>query len=396
MEKKIQFAVVLAALAAAVIVAVYLFTQSRKIEVIEKQGPPAVEEEGNRTAEAADKVLEPSANATGRQDKDVPEEPDAAKPKRAEPKPAEQQPDAAAEARNVTTQKPEKVESGLAKSMVTPRFVTDLAEFVVARYHPPKTVDNPDPQGTSTIDFKTLNARYGLELIGLRQTSPNLRKAREDILTFVMDPKVIRFLYDQYADVFVDTVVDKARQAEKRFLDPKEMRKLEERHIEELLRLNAQYIDNVAEVFKALGKNASLPGMVESYLQAEKDAVHANFVLNQKQNELAVMQKEIAAAEQTTDRMQMRLQKLEEDKESAAQDYKEAIQHRERTRQRLIQIIQDQAGQIRLETHEILYIAEWVHRRISEGENSPAIVVGSEVLVDLAKKLRSRAAMISG
>jgi len=392
MEKKIQIAIVLTVLAAAIVAAVYLFTQSRKIEGIDKQGGPTVEDGGNQTTVAAEDRLRGQAQNATRQaegNQTAPSESDNAT---AEPAEAGTEEPAGEAAQNKTGDRPD---TSLARSMVTPRFVDDLADFVLSRYHPPQSVDNPKPQGKTTIDFKSLNARYGLELIGLRTSSSNLRKAREEVLTVVMDPDVLEFLYNQYADSFVDELVATAREVEKPFVSPEGMRGLETEHIAEMLRLNAEYIGNVAEVFEILGQSKAIPGMVDSYIEAEKEAVHANYILNQKQNELARLEQRLEEAKEDTDRLQLRVKNMQEEKELAALEYKQAIQHREKIRQKLLQTIRNQAGQLDLETHEVLYIAEWVHRRISEGENSPAILVGAEVLDGLAGKLRSRAGALA-
>lgn len=280
--------------------------------------------------------------------------------------------------------------------VVTPYFIQDLAKFVTSSYYPPRSKNNPAERAKNTINFKSLNARYGLELIGLRHKSETLREAREEILRYFTDSEVLRKVYEQYADTFLQELVATAREAERSFRSEDgswRKRALHAEEISQMLKLNSAYLRDVAAVFQSLAEGENIASQVERYLQAAQQVVHYNFKLNQIQNRVALLQKELAENASSEDESSAEeLQEMQKQKEAVGQRYKQAISKRERLRKQLMESIHSQAEEkIALQSHEVLYIAEWVHRRLAEGENNPAILTTSELLEDMAGKMDRKA-----
>ena len=278
--------------------------------------------------------------------------------------------------------------------VVTSTFVQDLADYLVNHYQPASTVDNPGQEGRISLSFKSLNARYGLELIGLRHSGGTLKKAREEVLGKLMNPDLLREAYHRYAQTFLDTLVSKARQTRKETLDG-EMRPLSDDQISEMLRLNSAYVQDVGEVLEALNSDPALPKQVGTYLQAEKMAVHANFVLNQERNRYEIL---LQSGEKDSEDREVARQKLnqaESRKKDAAMEYRAALKQREQARQELLDMIDAQAEGVDLEQHEILYISEWVFRRLESGQQGEALQVAAQLLQELADRFSARARALS-
>jgi hypothetical protein len=279
--------------------------------------------------------------------------------------------------------------------VVTPYFIQDLATFVTSSYYPPRSKNNPTEHAKNTLNFKSLNARYGLELIGLRHKSDTLREAREEILGYFTDSEVLRKVYDQYADTFLQELVATARQTERSFQREDGSwytRTLQPKEISRMLVLNSAYLKDVAAVFQALAQGENIASQVERYLQAAQEVVHYNFKLNQIQNRVALLQKERAENASSEEASAAELEEMQQQKEAVGQRYKQAISKREHLRKELMQSISSQTGEKEtLQSHEVLYIAEWVHRRLAEGENNPAILTTSELLEDMAVKMDRKA-----
>jgi len=390
MSKKIQILVLLfvLVLAGAGFAAWYVFKQSTRLKVI-SQTEESVQKTAEDGPEEKPKALSAeNATRSGKASGNASLMSDAGN---------ETSPD-----QSISIQKEEETSSAeqsfaswVKEYVVTPYFIQDLAKFVTSSYYPPRSKNNPAAHAKNTIDFKSLNARYGLELIGLRHKSETLREAREEILRYFTDSEVLRKVYEQYADTFLQELVSTARKAERSFRSDGSWQKrtLHAEEISQMLELNSAYLRDVAAVFEALAEGENIASQVERYLQAAQEVVHYNFKLNQIQNRVALLQKERtenASSEGASSADE--LQEMQEQKEAVGQRYKQAISKRERLRTNLMQSISSQTKEkITLQSHEVLYIAEWVHRRLAEGENNPAILTTSELLEDMAGKMDRKA-----
>ncbi len=271
--------------------------------------------------------------------------------------------------------------------VVTGTFVQDLAEFVVSRYHPEWGLDNPRDTGMLNLSVRALNVRYGRELIGLRHSQSKLDKARQEILSRLLDPDTLKHAYIRYADSFVQAMIRRARDSTRRVSgsgEKPEERALGEPEVSEMLRLGASYLRDVSGVLEFLGGNPEMDTLVRDYLEAKDQAVHFNYRLNQLKDKMKKSRNSRAEGENATE--------LRERLDSVVQRYGRSIARRERARQKLVDRVRQGAGEsLDLEVSEILYLAEWVHRRLPGEDKRPAIETSGRLLEDLAGRLDQRA-----
>jgi hypothetical protein len=383
-RKKIQFFVFAVVVIIAGFTAWFLFQQSSRFKALEDQGRE--QQEANASEAQQEKPefkIVHSANRTeeARLRQEATSKSSGQKPADAN---ATLEPDQAGEDQE------RKQASWIKDFVVTSTFVQDLADYVIDHYQPPLTKDNPGKEGTITVSFKSLNARYGLELIGLRHSADNLKKAREEVLGKLMNPELLRQAYERYAQTFVKSLMDKARQTRNETLDG-DLQTMTEGQIAEMLRLNSEYVDDVSAVLQVLATDPALTEQVEEYLRAEKKAVHANFVLNQEQNRFDVLTQSRGQSDESETVTEQKISQAQSRKKKAAENYRSALKKREQARQKLLEMIAAQSSDVDLEQHEILYIAEWVFRRLDSGQGSEAIEVASNLLDDLAGRFKARA-----
>jgi hypothetical protein len=383
-RKKIQFFVFAVVVIIAGFTAWFLFQQSSRFKALEDQGREQQEANASKAQqEKPEFKIVHSANRTeeARLKQEAATKPSGQKTADAN---ATLEPDQAGEDQE------RKQASWIKDFVVTSTFIQDLADYVIDHYQPPLTKDNPGEAGTITVSFKSLNARYGLELIGLRHSADNLKKAREEVLGKLMNPDLLREAYERYAQTFVKALVDKARETRNETIDG-DLQTMTDGQIAEMLRLNSEYVDDVSAVLQVLARDPALTEQVEEYLRAEKKAVHANFVLNQEQNRYDVLTQSRGQSDESETVTEQKISQAESRKKKAAENYRNALQKREQARQKLLEMIAAQSSDVDLEQHEILYISEWVFRRLDSGQGSEAIEAASSLLDDLAGRFKARA-----
>ena len=269
--------------------------------------------------------------------------------------------------------------------VVTPAFVLDLADFVVSSYHPEWGLDNPREEGTLRISVRAINARYGTELTGLRHASSVLQEARQEVLARLLKPRILESAYDRYSDSFVQALIRAARESPRRVEGPEgeeREKELSDGDIAKMLRLGSSYLQNVSTVFTTLGENRELNPLIADYLESDNKAVHFNYKLSQIEEKLR----------------EGNAEELQEGREKIVRRYSQAIAAREDARQMLVQRLRKRAEErIELDVAEILYIAEWVHRRLQgDAGRRSSIMKGGEMLRDLGDKLDRRARSLEG
>jgi hypothetical protein len=271
------------------------------------------------------------------------------------------------------------------RKVVTPAFVLDLAEFVVSRYHPEWGLDNPREKGILRLSFRSLNVRYGTELIGLRHSSSALKEARQEILARLLDPDILKHAYIRFADSFVRALVREGEKSTRRVKTPAgevRERSLSDADVAEMLQLGSSYLRDVSAVLDRLGKTPELDALITDYLEAQNRAVHFNYKLNQAEEELADRKSRSEDVE---------LEQLREKRRSIVKDYSRAIAKREQARQKLVdRVTRGTEEKIDLGVAEILYIAEWVHRRVPGEQKRSAIVTAGHLFRDLSDRLDRR------
>ncbi len=379
MRKKIQFLVLAVILALAAFSVWYVFEEAARISDLDQE--PEEEFREVKPPEDAEPVaeLEQVPKRIPFDPEDLEEKEFVALPENIEPK----EPD----------KKRSLIES-VQDYLLTNYIIQDLAEYITAHYHPPGTQKNPGSEGRSRLCFKALNARYGLELTGFRYTEDEPDEVRQKVLDWMMDSEVLKKFYEQYVDDFLEQLLAQAQGQKWKFVNSggeHETRGLQEEELVEFLKVKSDYMLDVASILQQLVQDKETARLVQEYLDHEQQTVHANYVLNQKQNRLRVLRRELEQEKNREEELHEKIARAEENKQEAAANYREAIQQREKTREDLMEDIKSNARPRGLENHEILYIAEWVQRRFVQGQNEGAVRMLAELFEDFDQRALRKA-----
>ncbi|MCF8039656.1 MAG: hypothetical protein K9K79_10100 [Desulfohalobiaceae bacterium] len=373
--KKIQFFVIVTAILLAAFSSWYVYRQSRELTAI-NQNKSEIYSQDIRTGQDQPKRPSVSENAT-------------------DTLPAENGTEVRGKIGADEDQHKEnraaRMVSAIQDMFLTSFVVNDLAGYLADQYHPAGSRDNPGSSGTLEVSFKSLNARYGLELVGVKHSDMPLQKAREEVLALLMDPEVLRHAYELAAEDFVRTLTTEAEQSEKVFLDDRGAKKraaLNPEQVREMLRLCSGYLRELSRVFEILAWERSIASRIGAYLQAENRVEQSNYAFQQMKYDLEKLEGN-GQADQTAHRI--KLQKARSRKEAAADELRRAIQKRERIRQDLIAGIREAGEAVSLNSHEILYISKWVHRRLQGEGRAVGIRVAADLLEDMSGRLARQA-----
>ncbi len=271
----------------------------------------------------------------------------------------------------------EATDSWAQKIFFTSELVQDVAQLFVEHYHPPQ---RPDDNGRVQISFKILNARYGMDFLNSHAPQNGVKEIRERVLEYAMRPAVMQSLYGKYAQKVVDALQNKADQA-----SPPQAGSggedrgtgLSQAQTAEMFGLYAGYFQDLSRLLSAFSDYQNLTEDVQALVQAEQAAEQAGFLLNKADH----------ALEHTREKS---LNSLKQEKAAAKENFRQALQRREQSKERILQRIQDLAPKMKLPSHEILYVAKWVQRRWTQDQNGEALRVASDLLQDFAVRLQSR------
>jgi hypothetical protein len=266
--------------------------------------------------------------------------------------------------------------SWVEESIIAPYLVQDVARLLVEHYRPANASGGRDTQGSIQISFKILNARYGIDFLNLHAPDKGVKQARSQVLQYALRPNVLERIYAAYAGDVLTALEAEAGDVQKTVYAPDGQMKhvsLTPEQIAEMHFLYAAYFRDVGRLMGVLSNNQVLAKGIETYLQAEQDAVHASYLLKKARQEGKEGDKT-----------------AKERRAQAADAYRQALRHRERTKERILDRIQSRAPELDLPVDEIMYVAQWVHRRLMEGERSEALGTASALLQDFARRLEDR------
>lgn len=233
-------------------------------------------------------------------------------------------------------------------SRVQPAFVDDLAGHVLDRFQG-KGLD---------LGLASLNQRYGVKLTGLAGGS------RSAVLRYAFHPDMLRSLYTIYADRFLDSL---DRQSTERNWSELQKRQL---HLALAGRLNAwaAALDGVAAVPDLAARLAESERLLQESLDIYSRMAGTVFELDE--------------ARQRNDAAAMATAQLRVDDITAR--YRQALDARNAAQHALVGDIRRQAGAA-LDEESLLYVAQWVGRRLQEDRNALGTVrAGTAVLRDMA------------
>ena len=241
-------------------------------------------------------------------------------------------------------------------SHVRLELVEDMAAFIVSRF-------KPGPQtGTLNISVQALNQRYGAKL-----GTTDGKGGRDALLRYAFHPTMLRGLYGLYADRFLDAVNRDA--ASKGFAQ------------DQIRQLHMAMAGRFVLLAGALEGVASVPNFA-ARLREEEKASQVVVDINAQMAEavFAVDQlRENNAADSQVSTAQLRVDGL-------SARYRRALEERAALQRALVAAIRQGGGQA-LDDDSLLFVAQWVDRRLRTDAQALASVQASAgILRDLARR----------
>lgn len=228
--------------------------------------------------------------------------------------------------------------------VLTPDFVRDLARLLAANYHPAHTLDNPSNRGITRLTFKKLNMRYGTELTGMKVDSQDAPAGRNQALSHLFSPIVLRLAFDIFSQPLVDELLVQAAQQKRSFKDGSSyvQRPLTDGQIREMLSIYAALVADAGRAFQAFASRPDLTTALNRYSDASSrvNAAYARYA-----------DREAVGAPQ-------------EELDAISLEIKNAIQAREKMRAGLLTGIRTGTGSMLAES-DVMDIASWIHRRLA-------------------------------
>jgi len=252
-------------------------------------------------------------------------------------------------------------------AVVEPTFVEDLARWLVNGYQPAR-----QGKGKISISLQEANMRYGVRMKGLRYAGRDVPAGRRDVLQYVFTPTTLSGLYGLYADAFMEAMAACADAPRSNG------RKLTERQVSDMYGQYAGRLRSLAGVLEGLASMspASITSKVKELHTLSENVAAAD----NRYGELAFLQ------EQARERGESgKAAEMKERAQRAAQSYQHAVIARERARQAFAASIKRNADAKKMADDNVIYVAQWVERRIQAGgAQFDAVGRAAEAIRDLA------------
>lgn len=348
-SNKLLVVLVLAALAVAIFLGVKYFQRRQALEETAVAPPAAATQPGNAAGQGADLPL--FAPRAGQDAAPAPE--------------ASQTADENEGAPSVTM----RAAAPATDRVLTTDFVHDLAAFLASAYQPAHSEDNAGNRGLTTMTFKRLNMRYGVDLTGLDVDRRNAAKGRREALEHLMSPIVLRLAFDIFSQPFADELAAEGARQTRSFKsgDGYAEHALSAGQVREMLRLYASLSADVGNTFQAFASRPDLVQAASRYFQAA-GAVNAAYG--------KYADREAAGAPQA-------------ELDAISVEVRDAIQARERMRAALLKDAAPRPGSLLAEA-DVLDIAAWTYRRLSrDPEAINAVGAMASLSGELAQKLNA-------
>lgn len=248
---------------------------------------------------------------------------------------------------------------------VTPVFVTDLARFFVAQ-HAPAGGDGPLP-----LSVQQLNQHYGSRLTGLTAGGADAQARRAALLRHAFHPAMLRALYDIYADRFLDAVIKEA-------MHPDRGQGLSEAQTRRLCLSVGGRLVLLAGALDGVRKTPDMRGLLTA---VDTRAQEAQTAMERMQGEMLRVDNLQARG---GDAVAVARARIVVDKEAAA--YRAALQGRDEARRAIAAAVRRAGGQ-GLDDATLIYLAEWVDRRLrADAGAGETVGVAAQLLRDLGRR----------
>lgn len=248
---------------------------------------------------------------------------------------------------------------------VTPAFVGDMARFFVSR-HAASAAGGPLP-----LSVQQLNQHYGARLVGLVAAGNDIQARRAAILRYAFHPAMLQALYDIYADRFLDAVIREA-------MHPAQGKGLSEAETRRLCMAAGGRLVLLAGALDGVRKT---PDMRTLLAAVEERGQETQAAMERMQGEMLRVDELQARG---ADAVAIARGRLAVDREAAA--YRTALQGREEALRAIAAAVRQHGGQ-GLDDATLLYMAEWVDRRLrADADAGEAVSVAARLLRDLGRR----------
>jgi hypothetical protein len=192
---------------------------------------------------------------------------------------------------------------------------------------------------------------YGLSLEGLNDGQEDMSSARQTILSYVLNPSTLDFLFKLYGHECILKAQEQIAMKIKRFpgaSDSPELRLLTAAEQKEFFQLGGKKLQDLGKIFKAIGATEHFASNVENYLRLRKelnDAYYTFWGLKDSQAD-------------------------QNNIDQAANTIKTAILAFDQSKKGLVANIVTKAHPSMTGEGDILYIAKWAYRRVANQSTS--------------------------
>lgn len=253
--------------------------------------------------------------------------------------------------------------------IVRPAFVQDAARWMASCYQPGNT-----GEGRLKFSAQWANARFATRTQGIALPEGAEFTSRAALLRYLLKPGVLQSLYDKYGDSFMQEFDTALRQ-------PEAQKPLSDKAVRGAYRLYADYLASVAG---ALDSVAATPGLSAELRRMEEAGQHS-VDLNGRITE-AVFQMDEAREAGDSAAMQEAQQRIN----VLTSQYRLANSEKARIRQQTIALLKQRGGRS-LDDATVLFLAQWVNRRMAVDKNAQAAAqAAAGVLRALAARMQQR------
>ncbi|MBQ9453811.1 MAG: hypothetical protein IJU65_11070 [Desulfovibrio sp.] len=244
-------------------------------------------------------------------------------------------------------------------SRVRPSVVEDLAAWLVSRY-------KRGPHGGSlNVSVQSLNQRYGVKLAAA--ASQGRGGGRDALLRYAFQPTMLRGLYGLYADRFLAAV---NREAAARGFTEEQTGQLRSA-LSGRLALLAKALEGVASVGDLSGRLSAVDKAAQNAVDINAQMAEAVFALDQLRENKA------SAGQLSTASLRV---------EGLTARYRRALDSQTVAERSLVAAVRQKGG-LSLDDDTLLFLAQWVGRRLKNDAQALASVQASaSVLRDLARR----------
>ena len=257
-------------------------------------------------------------------------------------------------------------DAGRRDSVVTPRFVSDMAGWLVAGYVPSH---HEGRSGRTSVTLVQANFRYSNSGT-LRSVERDPMKSRSSILNYVFTPGMLEALYRMYAPSLLEEMESLARESRRRPLSDALVADMFEVYADRFRRLSVSLEAASSADLAALAGAVSREAAREA--GANDDFARAYMALSQaresgNRDEVAIQSRRMAESTRV------------------AGMYAE---RQERAKNDMIYALRRRAGNRGLSSAELLFLGEWLARRNASPE---AVSAASAICLRMAESMHERA-----